>query len=302
MRRTTAQCTALALSAVLVAAACQGEQSPTSNKVQDSRCVNIKSRNVNCGDNEKPSAEDKMVKNEDVFSVDMEYSYRVQDMEEFSWALDRKLTADEVTTLQELGEGLYVPDVSKRTDKQLREFLHGIGARPALQRATDFAMQLTGTTGDKVTITDFEAEVSNCRVSKAATFITLTTAGSIGVEAISFNLDEHPAKAWIYSDDPSVPPKLYASVRNESLSFADTASSLKVNASTARKGRLCEWKITAKFVTAGKDGTQEINNKGKPFVIEDFSNVTDFWYYDLDYRLKPDGKVFARHSGEKRGD
>ncbi|WP_158812171.1 hypothetical protein [Streptomyces fulvoviolaceus] len=297
MRRTTAQCTALALSAVLVTAACQGEEPSTSNKVQDSRCVIFESHNVNCGESEKPSAEDKMAKNEDVFSVDMEYSYRVQDKEEFSWALDRKLTADEVTTLQELGKGLYTPD-GKRTDKQFREFLHGIGARPALQGETNFAMQLTGTTGDKVTVTDFEAEVSSCRASKAVTFITLAMAGGISVGDISFNLDEHPPKAWIQSEDPSAPPKLYASVRNESLSFSDAASPLKVKASTARKGRLCEWKITAKFVTAGKNGTQEINNKGKPFVIEEFGNVTDVWYYDLDYRLKPDGKVFARQSGE----
>ncbi|KUO06500.1 hypothetical protein AQJ67_00625 [Streptomyces caeruleatus] len=292
----------LALSTALLAAACRNEESPTSNKVQDSRCVNIKSRDVKCGDSEKPSAEDKMARNEDVFSVDMKYSYRAEDKEEFSWALDRKLTADEVTTLQELGKGLQVRDVSARTDRQLREFLHNIGARPALARATDFAMQLTGTTGDKVTVTDFEAEVSNCRASKAVTFITLATAGGIGVEAIGFNLDEDPAKAWIYSKDPSVPPKLYSSERNESLSFTDTASSLNVKASMTQKGRLCEWTITAEFVTAGKNGKQEIDNKGKPFVIEDFSNVTDVWYYDLDYRLKPDGGVFARKSGDEWGD
>lgn len=302
MRRTTAQGTVLALSTVLIVAACQNEESPTSNKVQDSRCVNIKSRNVKCGDSEEPSAEDKMAKNEDVFSVDMKYSYRVADKEEFSWALDRKLTADEITTLQELGKGLQIRDVSKRTDKQLHEFLHNIGARPALEGATDFAMQLTGTTGDKVTVTDFEAKVSNCRASKAVTFITLTTAGGIGVEAIGFNLDEDPAKAWIYSKDPSVPPKLYASERNESLSFTDTASSLDVKASMTKKDQLCEWTITAEFVTAGKNGTQEITNKGKPFVIEDFSNVTDVWYYDLEYRIKPDGKVFSRQSGEAWGD
>jgi hypothetical protein len=236
-----------------------------------------------------PKSGDQIKAGKPLFRARVSYDWTHADHKEFSWVLDRKLESDEVAQLQAVGAKL-----GDGVDADLREFMNSIGAQPVLTGETGLNLRLYGITSDKVTVRDFEARIlpKSCRDTKYRTLVTLSEAGGLSVGKMEFNLDEDPAAAHIYDPAGSAEPKPYPSERYESLSTSNDASVLRVHAVSSRK-QTCDWMLYAKFETADEKGVVPIGDaKGKPFVIH-YPQPVDTWYYDLDARLKPDGKPFA---------
>lgn len=258
-------------------------------------CVVFGDNSVCIAGEKVPKARDKIREGKPVFRADAEYDWSVDDKPEFSWQLDRKLTAAEVGKMQSIGEGISTPN-GKQAQRELRKFLHSIGAQPTLEGETGVKLELMGTTSDKVVITDFEAmlDPASCHDSSAVTFITLATAGGVKVGRLDFDLDEEPSVAQLMSE--SGESVKYAAERHEELSTKDSPSPFVVRSHTQRK-QVCDWVIAAKFKTPEDEGVQIIDNGKKPFTIGYANKAADVWYYDLDRHLKPGGgKPFARRN------
>ncbi|MEV7137844.1 hypothetical protein [Streptomyces tauricus] len=252
------------------------------NNVKDSTCVFKGDHNI-CGlEEEGERSDEKIAKDKALFRAKIKPDYTFADSGVFSWALDRKLSGAEENELQQIGG--HRPRAYDR-QKELEAFMKRIGARPFLDRKTEFTMDLFGITQDKVTITDLKAHVdrASCKESKIATFIRRETGGSSGVTSIGFNLDDEVAGAWIREEGKA--DKRYSRAQRETLSFDDTGSSFFVSAAGGVRGKVCEWSISAEYSTnLAPDGKQEINDAGKPFMIEAIdSSKVSYWVENLDY-------------------
>ncbi|MFI1016023.1 hypothetical protein [Streptomyces sp. NPDC020965] len=186
------------------------------------------------------------------------------------WALDRVLTADEITMLRRFGSLGPSGESGPAHSARLGAWARSVGARPILSTGdvgeVVVKFQLLGTRTKPVVIHRLRAEVmeSSCRRSRVRTIIGHVSQGGGEAAQVYFDLDDPKPVASLIGA-PTESEEEYDDKRFESLSAGGQPSGFVVSATSRRT---CAWQIEADWQDSFGKGTAIIDDSGKPFTLE----------------------------------